>query len=303
MFNLHSINNCGLILGGQSSSKRQTVFFFLIYPRDTDHKDPKVIDFNVPLHAQYLHYHGRDIETQFSGQTSISLLSKDQQSIKLDRMLSSFKKHFQLVVFGKLLEWRLEKSHSQKYTCHLDLRQRSHWNTNGRKNSVQNMLNDHKSGSYLEVSKRTNQLQIQFVRDRGDLITCKMEENVPFSGDRRKKNLFAKNLVLQSERCDLRPVVNHDDSSHQETMLNKVNMWTSEFQGYHVLLWSMRRVPASENWSRKIENHPDWHALQQDLRQNQSFHSFSPESKKMIHDLFITLEYRYTLPHVRTFLA
>ena len=47
-------------------------------------------------------------------------------------MLSSFKKHFQLIVFRKLLEWKLEKSYTKKYTCHLDLRQRSHWNTNGR---------------------------------------------------------------------------------------------------------------------------------------------------------------------------
>ena len=31
---------------------------------------------------------------------------------------------------------------------------------------------------------------------------------------------------------------------------------------------------------QKIENHPHRHALQQDLRQNQSLHPFSPESKK-----------------------
>ena len=28
--------------------------------------------------------------------------------------------------------------------------------------------------------------------------------------------------------------------------------WTSEFQGYHILLWSMRKVPAFENWFRKL---------------------------------------------------
>ena len=36
---------------------------------------------------------------------------------------------------------------------------------------------------------------------------------------------------------------------------------------------------------QKIENHPDRHALQQDLRQNQSFDPFSPESKQMIQDV------------------
>ena len=36
---------------------------------------------------------------------------------------------------------------------------------------------------------------------------------------------------------------------------------------------------------QKIENHPNRHALQQDLRQNQSLNPFSPESKQMIHEL------------------
>ena len=54
-FNLHSIINNGLILGGQNSSKRQTVFFLLVDPRDKEHKDPEKIDFSVPRHAQHLH--------------------------------------------------------------------------------------------------------------------------------------------------------------------------------------------------------------------------------------------------------
>ena len=36
---------------------------------------------------------------------------------------------------------------------------------------------------------------------------------------------------------------------------------------------------------QKIENHPDRHALQQDLRQNQAYNPCSPESKKMIQDV------------------
>ena len=54
-FNLHSIINNGLILGGQNSSKRQTVFFLPIDPRDKEHQYPAQIDFTVPRRAQYLH--------------------------------------------------------------------------------------------------------------------------------------------------------------------------------------------------------------------------------------------------------
>ena len=46
-------------------------------------------------------------------------------------MQSSFKKCFQLIVFQKLLDWRLEKSYMRKHTCHLDHHQRSRYVTIG----------------------------------------------------------------------------------------------------------------------------------------------------------------------------
>ena len=55
VFNLHSIINNGLILGGQNSSKRQSVFFLPIDPRDKGHQDLAKIDFSVPRRTQYLH--------------------------------------------------------------------------------------------------------------------------------------------------------------------------------------------------------------------------------------------------------
>ena len=54
-FNLHSFISSGLIPGGQSSSKRQTVFFLPFDPMDKSHKDPDVIDLSVSRYAQYLH--------------------------------------------------------------------------------------------------------------------------------------------------------------------------------------------------------------------------------------------------------
>ena len=54
-FNLHSIVNNGLIPGGQDLSRRQTVFFLPIDPRDENHKDPEHIDFTIPRRARYVH--------------------------------------------------------------------------------------------------------------------------------------------------------------------------------------------------------------------------------------------------------
>ena len=55
-FDLHSIINNGLILipGGQDLSRKQTVFFLPIDPRDKNHKNPEYIDFSVPRRAKYV---------------------------------------------------------------------------------------------------------------------------------------------------------------------------------------------------------------------------------------------------------
>ena len=53
-FNLYSIINNGLVPGGQNLSRRQTVFFLPVDPRDESHKDPEYIDFSVPRLARYM---------------------------------------------------------------------------------------------------------------------------------------------------------------------------------------------------------------------------------------------------------
>ena len=93
-------------------------------------------------------------------------------------------------------------------------------------------------------------------------------------------NVGDKTLRERTER----PVVDHDNLSHVETMLNEVNI---EFRipglpqsvVKHVQSTSVREL------IQKNENHPDRHALQQDLRQNQAYNPFSPESKKIIQEV------------------
>ena len=83
--------------------------------------------------------HGRNIKTRYIGSTPILRLRKDWHSIRHDRMQSSFKEYFQLIVFQKLLDWRLEKSYMKKHTCHLDLHQRSHYVTIGQRSWVRKL--------------------------------------------------------------------------------------------------------------------------------------------------------------------
>ena len=54
-FNLHSIINNGLVLGGQNLSRRQTVFYLPVDPRNESHRDLERIDFSIPRLARYVH--------------------------------------------------------------------------------------------------------------------------------------------------------------------------------------------------------------------------------------------------------
>ena len=80
-----------------------------------------------------------------------------------------------------------------------------------------------------------------------------------------------------------RSVTDHD-MSHESIMVNEADM---DFR-IPVLPHSVVKHAQSTSVReliQKIENHRDRHALQQDLRQNQSFNPFSPESKQMIQDV------------------
>ena len=51
---LSPILSNGLIPGGQNLSRRQSVFFLPVDPRDENHRDPENIDYSVPRRARYM---------------------------------------------------------------------------------------------------------------------------------------------------------------------------------------------------------------------------------------------------------
>ena len=99
-FNLHSVINNGLIPGGQDLSRRQTVFFLLVDPRDENHEDPEHIDFSVPRRARYVHSTWkRHQDAAFW--VDINLAIREGLTF-YHRMQLFFKGHFQFIVFQKL---------------------------------------------------------------------------------------------------------------------------------------------------------------------------------------------------------
>ena len=80
-----------------------------------------------------------------------------------------------------------------------------------------------------------------------------------------------------------RSVTDHD-VSHESFMVNEADM-DFRIPGLPHSVVKHAQSTSVRELIQKIENHPNRHALQQDLRQNQSFNPFSPESKQMIQDV------------------
>ena len=74
------------------------------------------------------------------------------------------------------------------------------------------------------------------------------------------------------------------DENHEPMMVNEVNM-DFRIPGLPHSVAKHAQSTSVRQLIQKIENHPDRHALQKDLQQNQSFNPFSPESKQMIRDV------------------
>ena len=80
------------------------------------------------------------------------------------------------------------------------------------------------------------------------------------------------------------PVVNRDESGHEQTMLNEVNM-DFRIPGLPHSVVKHAESSRVRELVKKIENHPDRHALQLDLQQNKAYNPFSATAKKMIKDV------------------
>ena len=80
------------------------------------------------------------------------------------------------------------------------------------------------------------------------------------------------------------PVVNRDESGHEQTMLNEVNM-DFRIPGLPHSVVKQAESSRVRELVKKIENHPDRHALQLDLEQDKAYNPFSATAKKMIKDV------------------
>ena len=81
----------------------------------------------------------------------------------------------------------------------------------------------------------------------------------------------------------VKSIADHDEN-HESMMVNEADM-DFRISGLPHSVVKHEQSTSVRQLIQKTENHPDRHALQQDLRQNQSFDLFSPESKQVTQDV------------------
>ena len=200
-FNLHSIINNGLIPGGQNSSKRQTLFFLPIDPRDKEHKDPEKIDLNVPRRAQYLHNAWKKqqdgvywVDIDLAIRKGLTFYQTRSNAIILQGTLPAFcipkvvRLKTREVLYEKAYmslrppprislkhEWKRElgSEHAQQSEVGtIGLEEKFHWVLQLINNQKEKLFDSHKK-KLLDEQSSSNQSQSQSVIGQGDLITRK----------------------------------------------------------------------------------------------------------------------------------
>ena len=354
-FNLHTIISSGLIPGGQSSSKRQTVFFLLVDPMDKSHMDPDVIDLSVPRQAQYVHKARKRhqdavlwVHINLAIEKGLTFCQIRSNAIIFQETLPAYcipkvvRMETGAVIFEQVFmsprpppkislrhDWKRElgSEHAQRTevvqqsrsfqsnqpipnpnrerTERPVIRDDTRTVQDGRKTSRSQEIDECSFHEEAVSSERTGRPVIETSVIQARSSEDSKSLNVGKAHERTRRLVIETNTENVPDCCQTRschesirfnvgdetlrdrtvqPVVNHDDSSHEQTMLHEVNMDFRIPRLPHSVVKHAQSSSVRE-LVQKIENHPDRYALQQDLRQNQAYNPFSPESKKMIQDV------------------
>ena len=277
-FNLHSIISSGLIPGGQSSSKRQTIFFLPVDPMDKSHKDPDVIDLSVPRHAQYLHIAWKkhqDAENWVDIHLAIAKGLKFNQTrsnaIILQETLPAHR--IPKVVRMETGEVLYEKEYmSPRPPPKISFKhewKRELGSEHAQRSEVGQLSRSFQSNQLIlnPIRERTGRPVIETIVIQARSSEDSKDPNVEKAHERTRRLVVETNTenapdssqarsVHESETFNVgdktlrertgRPVVNHDDSSHEQTMLNEVNM-DFRIPGLPHSVVKHTRVPAFEN--------------------------------------------------------
>ena len=302
-FNLHSIINHGLIRGGQDSSRRQTVFFLPIDPRDKEHQDPEHIDFSVPRRAQYWHSAWKKyqdavfwVDIDLAIRKGLTFYQTRSNAIILQGTLPAY--CIPKVVRLKTGEVLYEKSYmSPRPPPKISLRHDHDW-TRG-KVQLGSTVEQQPVGKLVRQScgevqhatfSQLTQPKPKPICDRSgkpDNLSenTHVEQAHDGTGQLDECNSSSAHTVNEQHAPDEhRDIASFNTNNEFNRVINEEDI---DFNIPGLPHSAVKQLHSAnvQNLIQKIENHPHRHALQSDLQQHRQFNPFSKESQEMIHEV------------------
>ena len=312
-FNVHSIIGNGLIPGGQNLSRRQSVFFLPVDPRDEDHKDPENIDYSVPRHARY------EQNTWKRHQDTVFWIDIDLGIIK--EGLKFYQTRSNAIILQGALPANCivraerlksgEKLYERQYLSprpppKISLRNDLNWN----KGQDQGSTVEHRPvgklvqqslGETVQFGSSKPTQSLKLIEDRSgkpvaqEIVSVLQEELS--SSDRLGKPATEEEQHVRNHDGSGKPdgeekqhTVQEDCHLKSRDKADKFDLATDNgYIDFNVSGIPEEAVKRSQNSNildliRRITSLPQQEAVQNDLDKQQSFNAFSAESKKAIMD-------------------
>ena len=312
-FNLHSIISNGLVPGGQNLSRRQTVFFLLVDPRNEDHKDPEYIDYSAPRLARYLQNSWkRHQDTVFWIDIDLGIIKEGLKfyQTRSNAIILQGALPASCIVRAERLKSG-EKLYERQYLSprpppKISLRHDLNWTRGNDQGStvehrpvgklVQQSLGEtvQFGSSKPTQSPKTN--EDRSVRPVTQDIVSVLQEELS-SSDRSGKPVTEEEQHVRNHDNSWKPdgeeiqhTVQENHHLKSRDNVDKFDLATDDANvDFSVSGIPEEAVNRSENFNilqliRRITRHPQQEAVQNDLDKERSFNAFSDESKSAIMD-------------------
>ena len=312
-FNLYSIINNGLVPGGQNLSRRQTVFFLPVNPRNEDHQDPENIDYSAPRRARYLQ------NTWKRHQDAIYWVDIDLGII--NEGLKFYQTRSNAIIFQGALPSNCivkverlktgEKLYEKQYLSprpppKISLRHDLNWNKGQDQgftvehrpvgNFVQQSLGETLQSGSSKPTQSPKPIEDRSGKPVAQEIVGKLQEELS-SSDGPGKPATEEEQHVRNHDGPGKPdgeeklhTVQEDCYLKNRDKADKFDLATDDGNiDFNISGISDEAVKRSENFNilqliRRITRHPQQEAVQDDLDKQQSFNAFSNELKVAIMD-------------------
>ena len=312
-FNLYSIISNGLIPGGQNLSRRQSVFFLPVDPRDENHRDPDNIDYSVPRHARYVqNTWKRHQDTVFWIDIDLGIIKEGLKfyQTRSNAIILQGALPANCIVRAERLKSG-EKLYERQYFSprpppKISLRHDLNWN----KGQDQGSTVEHRPvgklvqqslGETVQFGSSKPTQTAKPIEDRSgkpvtqEIVSVLQEElsssdrpGKPATEEEQHVRNHDKSGKLDGE--EKQHTVQEDCHLKSRDKVDKFDLATDDGNiDFNVSGIPEEAVKRSENFHnleliRRITSHPQQEAVQNDLDKQQSFNAFSNESKVAIMD-------------------